>query len=134
MRPLYFGARFFASGFFSAPGEDAAPAAGSYFGSRHFASNYFGAGFYGPVTLSTDISATLDATEAADTLASSATVPVQNEFVFGGGLLPRPWQPLRFETIVAELDVKERGDTCESTATLGFDPVVMDNGWLLVAA
>jgi hypothetical protein len=97
-----------------------------YFGSRYFAANFFAASG----AASADITATLDATEAADTLVSSATLPVE-EGVFGSFAVPRffPRDP-----IIADLDVMERGDTLQSTVTLGFDPVAMDNDWLLVAA
>ncbi len=128
MRPRYFAARYFAGRFFVAVGADAE---GYYFGSRHFGANYFNAGFYGPVTLTTDISASLDATESADTLESTASHP-QVSFV-GGFSVPSMPMP-RLPTIIAALVATERGDTLESTVELGFDPVAMDNDWLLVAA
>lgn len=127
MRALYFGSRYFASGFFG----QAQPEFGGYFGARHFAGNYFGAGFYGPVTLSDAITATLDATEVADALSSSVTVPVE-ESRFGGFSVP--YFPRFYPPIFADLDVKERPDTCEATATVSFDLVAIDNDLLLLAA
>ncbi len=131
MRPLYFASGYFAAGFFG----QSQPEFGGYFGSGYFGSGYFGAGFYGPVTLSGAVTASLDATEAADTLTSSATVTVVDQPVSGGGISrPRPFPMLLHQPIIAHLDVTERPDTCEATATLGFDPVAMDNDLLLMAA
>lgn len=130
MRPLYFASGYFAAGFFG----QAQPEFGGYFGAGYFGAGYFGAGFYGPVTLSGAISASLDATEAADTLTSSATVSVVVQPVFGGSSRYLPFLMPRPDPIVAHLDVTERPDTCEATATLGFDPVAMDNDLLLLAA
>jgi hypothetical protein len=130
MAAYYFGSRYFAAGYFGGAAER-----GGYFGAGYFGANHFRAGFYGPVTITSGgINAILDATEAADTLESTTTITVVEEVDQGfGGPRHRVIRP-RLEPIVAVLDIRERPDTCEATATLGFDPVAMDNDLLLIAA
>lgn len=128
MAAHYFGAKYFAAGFYGGSAER-----GGYYGAGYFGANYFRAGFYGPITIiAGDIHATLDVTEAADTLEATATV---SNAIFGGGAFFRPsHRPPRLEPIHVRLDVREKPDTCEATVTLGFDPVEMDNNLLLIAA
>ena len=76
------------------------------------------------------ITANLDALEAGDTLVSVAAIPVIT--IIGG--LSRPGLLKFLPTIYADLDVTERADTCISTATLGPNPVELDNNLLLLAA
>lgn len=132
MRARYFASNYFAAGFFG----QQQPAFSGYFGAEHFKANYFGAGFYGPVTIISagDIHASLDVTEAADTLESTATLSVP--IIFGGVAVHRPKRIQRpqLEPIHASLYATEIGDTLEAFVTLGFDPVAMDNDLLLVAA
>ncbi len=83
--------------------------------------------------VSGSISASLDATEIADSLESTATVSSRRPVSGGGFLRPRLRQrPL--EPIIAHLDALERPDTLESEVTLGLNPVEMDNNLLLMAA
>ena len=80
------------------------------------------------------ITCTLDVTEAADTLESTATLSVPT--IFGGVAVHRPRRVQRpqLEPIHASLYATEIGDTLEAFVTLGFDPVAMDNDLLLIAA
>jgi hypothetical protein len=82
------------------------------------------------------IVADLDALESGDSLQSGATATVSETFL--GGSISRPMRlPFKFPrrpTIHGDLVVKERGDSCSSIATLGPNPVDMDNDLLLVAA
>ncbi len=75
------------------------------------------------------IVADLVAVEAGDSLQSTATTAA--DFVIG--TISRPI-PATLPTIRARLKVKERGDSCSSTATIGFSPVTLDNDLLLIAA
>jgi hypothetical protein len=75
------------------------------------------------------IVADLGAVETGDSLQSTATIAA-NIVV---GTIYRPI-PAKLPTIHARLKVKERGDSCTSTATIGFSPVTLDNDLLLIAA
>ncbi len=78
----------------------------------------------------TAVHATLDVTEAADTLESVATIADAENISFPGRQRPprRQLQP-----IIASLDVTEAADTCEAIGLVEFSAITIDNDWLLAA-
>lgn len=74
--------------------------------------------------------ADLDAFEAGDSAQFIATVPEVITIIggFGGPQLPK------LPPIYGDLKARERGDSCIFVATLGPNPVELDNNLLLLAS
>lgn len=127
-RARYFASRFFGSRFFGV--EASSGSAGGYFGASYFASRYLSARYFRQETEAGSITASLDQTEAADSLESSAVVS-QVVLTIGS---TRPLRNRRLKTITVRLEATERRDTCESLVEFGPSPIEMDNNLLLLAA